>query len=76
MLAYGERPRREEAETIQEPRWAVLQADNIDPDASPGPEIKVRQPRAPPMADQIADVREIIYPLRLGCTENQEEHLR
>ena len=31
LLVYGERPRREEAEIIQEPGWAILQTDNINP---------------------------------------------
>ncbi len=72
LLAYGERLRREEAEIIPEPgRACPTSRPHRPPMDCQAPDMRVRQPRAPPIADQIADIREIIHllqpRLRLGC---------
>ncbi len=81
LLAYGERLRREEAENIQEPgRACPTGRPHRPPMERQVPEVRVRQPRAPPLVDQLADGREFAHRdnrgLSLGCIENLEECLK
>ena len=69
LLAYGERLRHEEAEIIQEQGWARLAGRLHRPSMDrQAPEVRVRQPRAPLISDQLAEVREILH-LRPPRTE-------
>ncbi len=63
LLAYGERLRSKEAEIIQEPvRDRPMGRPHRPLMDRYNPEVRVRQPRAPLLVNQLADIREFAHP--------------